>query len=132
MPNANSPAPGLDTPEGSGISNVTDRAASSPAGGEIKARVDAYLNTLAADTMNQAAAQLRVHMDPFHQRMVIEDVRRQIPQRITHYMEEEQARAENDSARTSSDWMRSTADRTIRDCEQALLQYVQNLATMKG
>lgn len=102
-----------------------------PGFGDVRASVDAYLNTLAQDAMSREAKALKLQMDPYHQKMVIEDVRRQIPERIRHYMADEQSKqqslppAERLEVRQL---LRKASERTIRDAELALTAYVQNLA----
>ena len=98
---------------------------------DAKASVDAYLNTLAPDTMSRAAKALKLQMDPYHQKMVIEDVRRQIPDRIRHYIADEESRQASlpPSRRLEKrQLLRKASERTIRDAELALTAYVEQLA----
>ncbi len=98
---------------------------------DVKAAVDAYLNTLAQDVMSRAAKELKVQLDPYHQKMVIEDVRRQIPDRIRHYMADEESKQASlpPERRLEERYLlRKASERTIRDAELALKAYVDNLA----
>ena len=98
---------------------------------DVKAAVDAYLNTLAQDVMSRAAKGLKVQLDPYHQKMVIEDVRRQIPDRIRHYMADEESKQASlppGSRLEERQLLRKASERTIRDAELALKAYVDNLA----
>ncbi|MCM3747266.1 hypothetical protein M3223_07850 [Paenibacillus pasadenensis] len=120
-----SPAPGSAQP-----------AVMLPGFTDIRDSVNTWLNANAHMKLDAAAKSSKVQLDPSHRQMVIEDVRRQIPERIRLYMNEELAGLGNsqgdspEQTRLAPEKLHRTAERTVRDAETALKNYVQQLSSI--
>ncbi|SDR90385.1 Spore germination protein GerPC [Paenibacillaceae bacterium GAS479] len=100
---------------------------------DVRSYVNGWLNESAHEILERAAKSSKIPLDPTHRQMVIEDVRRQLPERIHFYMNEELGNhrpsgTNPDNAMLSDAQLRRTAERTLRDAESALKSYVQQLA----
>ncbi|MNG13098.1 putative spore germination protein GerPC [compost metagenome] len=67
-------------------------------------------------------------LDPYHRRIVIEDIRRQLPTRIQFYMQ--QMKANNPDFDTQPFTVEEqVTGKTIRDVQMAFRQYLMKLGT---
>jgi len=93
---------------------------------EIRSDIDKYLESTAPATLAQLASDLSISLDPYHCRLIVEDLRKQAEPRILYYTEA--SRGVNGGA--EQEITAKKADiiaRTIRDIEQAMRQYVAGL-----
>ncbi|BBH19590.1 putative spore germination protein GerPC [Paenibacillus baekrokdamisoli] len=102
---------------------------------EIRSEVDAYLNTSAPVKLSQLEAEFGVALDPFHRRLVIEDIRKQMSTRIQYYIqvaEQGEAGAAGKAApaplHTDPGHIKSDVlTKTTRDIDAALQSYLSKL-----
>ncbi|MFC4777423.1 spore germination protein GerPC [Paenibacillus sp. GCM10023252] len=111
----------------SAAANVTPPAAPYPA---IRAQVDDYLNNEAPARLAQIEQELCLPLDPYHRRIVIEDIRKQMPTRIQYYMTSLKESSSSDAGESQADAIlqAQVSARTIRDADLAMQQYVQQLS----
>ncbi|MGN7455526.1 spore germination protein GerPC [Paenibacillus pasadenensis] len=99
---------------------------------DVRSVVHQWLSESAHDKLESAARGHRLELDPSHRQMVIEDVRRQLPDRIRLYLNEELSSRSAMQAAAGSplrrEQLQRTAQRAIRDAETALEQYAAQLA----
>lgn len=103
---------------------------------EIRANLDTYFNEEAPERLIGMEREMNLELDPFHRRIIIEDIRKQVPARIKYYVT--QARTgEADGPKEAGEGdslIASVTAKTIRDAEAAMRQYLSQLAgsTVKG
>lgn len=93
----------------------------------IQSRVDAYLDQTAPIRLGAFEMEQNLPLDPFHRRIVIEDLRKQMPQRIQYYMQQV-SKDQGDDEQDDSAIEEQVTTKTIRDIEMAFRQYLNKLA----
>ncbi|OMF34224.1 hypothetical protein BK133_12955 [Paenibacillus sp. FSL H8-0548] len=99
---------------------------------EVYTEMNGYLDTKAPDQLLSYENELCIPLDPYHRKIIIEDIRKQVPSRIQYYMQQTanergKQSAPNDSAAIVSNILA----KTTRDADSALLAYMQRLQTGK-
>lgn len=95
---------------------------------DIYAEMNRYLDTQAPQRLQAFENELCIPLDPYHRRIIIEDIRKQLPTRIEYYMQ--QARGDSDSEQTGVEQIplfENVVVKTTRDTEAALLAYMKRL-----
>ncbi|WP_138753377.1 spore germination protein GerPC [Paenibacillus sinopodophylli] len=89
-----------------------------------------YLNVEAPQALLAYEQELCIPLDPYHRKIIIEDIRKQVPSRIHFYMQKREN--SNKSEQTAEDDTAASADvlaKTKRDADAALLSYMRQLQT---
>jgi spore germination protein PC len=97
-----------------------------PPFGTIQTRVNEYMDEKAPVALVNFENELNTPLDPYHRRIIIEDIRRQTPTRIRFYMQQAAQAADVAEADSSSLEDQVTA-KTIRDIDMAMKQYLTKL-----
>lgn len=106
--------------------------APTPAYNDVFSGMTRYLETEAPQRLQAYENELCIPLDPFHRRIIIEDIRKQVPTRIQYYMQQRTKEGAEQSAACDNDSI--VADvlaRTTRDADAALLAYMRQLQTGK-
>ncbi|MBD3918658.1 hypothetical protein H8B09_07850 [Paenibacillus sp. PR3] len=98
-----------------------------PPFGTVQTRVNEYLDTKAPHALVNFEHELNVPLDPYHRRIIIEDIRRQAPTRIQFYMQ--QASSGDIAQADSPDFEDQVTAKTIRDVDMAMRQYLTKLSS---
>ncbi|MBJ6364272.1 spore germination protein GerPC [Paenibacillus sp. GCM10012307] len=98
--------------------------APSPLYQEVYRQVSDYLDHTAPNVINQAAAASGVTLDPYHRSLIIEDMRKQLAPRIQFYMN---SATKQEAASPVDQQAGSIAQKTIRDVDMAIRQYIARL-----
>lgn len=94
----------------------------------IQRRVNDYMDRQAPGALVDLEKEMSLPLDPYHRRIVIEDIRRQLPTRIQFYMK--QAKADNpDSDTLPFTVEEQVTGKTIRDVQMAFRQYLTKLGS---
>ncbi|WP_214629940.1 spore germination protein GerPC [Paenibacillus agaridevorans] len=92
----------------------------------LAGRLDGYMASEGERRLLSQEMELGMQLDPHHRRIVLEDVRKQLPARIKHYInqlsKEEQENLSNPGAMTERIF-----ERTKRDAEAAIGAYMRQL-----
>ncbi|PWW05692.1 spore germination protein PC [Paenibacillus cellulosilyticus] len=99
-----------------------------PPFGTVQTRVNEYLDQKAPMSLVHFEQELNVPLDPYHRRIVIEDIRRQAPTRIQFYMQQAAQGEDITEADTTALEDQVTA-KTIRDVDMAMRQYLSKLSS---
>lgn len=99
-----------------------------PPFGTVQTRVNEYLDSRAQMALVNFEQQMNVPLDPYHRRIIIEDIRRQAPTRIQFYMQQAAQSADIADANSTSLEDQVTA-KTIRDVDMAMRQYLNKLSS---
>ncbi|CAM4525134.1 spore germination protein PC [Paenibacillus endophyticus] len=102
----------------------------SPVYNEVFNEMTRYLDAGAPQTLLAYENQFGIPLDPYHRKIIIEDVRKQVPTRIHFYMQKKEKGAEAKQA--AEDSPASAADvlaKTRRDADAALYAYMRQLQT---
>lgn len=99
-----------------------------PPFGDVQTRVNAYLDNNAPTALVSFEQELNVPLDPYHRRIIIEDIRRQAPTRIQFYMQQAAQSADIADANSALLEDQVTA-KTIRDVDMAMRQYLTKLSS---
>lgn len=93
----------------------------------VYSRLISFLNTEAHQALLQYEQELELPLDPYHRRIIIEDVRRQMPPRIHYYLQ--MHKKDNDEhASLYPDLMADEVyAKTRRDAEAAIGTYMRSL-----
>ncbi|CAM3962144.1 spore germination protein GerPC [Paenibacillus alkaliterrae] len=95
---------------------------------DIFAEMNRYLDTQAAQKLISYENELCLPLDPFHRRIIIEDIRKQVPTRIQYYMQQFSNGAEGQSdAKDTGNITSSVLAKTTRDTDAALFAYMRQL-----
>jgi|GEM_PF-466400 len=97
-----------------------------PPFGTIQTRVNDYLDSKAPQALVTFEQELHVPLDPYHRRIIIEDIRKQAPTRIQFYMQ--QASSGDIAQGDSPSFEDQVAAKTIRDVDMAMKQYLMKLS----
>ncbi|GGG56569.1 spore germination protein GerPC [Paenibacillus radicis (ex Gao et al. 2016)] len=96
---------------------------------DVQAQMNQYLDTMAPQKLMQMESDIGLTLDPYHRRLIINDIRKQLPTRIHYYMQT----AAKDQAGTPLDADGEAAfkadifAKTSRDADAALQQYLCQL-----
>ncbi|WP_317965641.1 spore germination protein GerPC [Paenibacillus sp. CCS19] len=99
-----------------------------PPFGDVQTRVNSYLDNNAPTALVSFEQELNVPLDPYHRRIIIEDIRRQAPTRIQFYMQQAAQSADIADANSAQLEDQVTA-KTIRDVDMAMRQYLTKLSS---
>lgn len=93
----------------------------------IYRRISQFLDTEAHQTLLKYEKELDLPLDPYHRRIIIEDVRKQMPTRIQFYWQM-QTKDGADTAKLYPDLIADRVfDKTKRDAETAIDAYMRSL-----
>lgn len=98
-----------------------------PPFGTVQTRVNDYLDNKAPQALVAFEHELNLPLDPYHRRIVIEDIRRQAPTRIQFYMQ--QASSGDIAQADSASLEDQVTAKTIRDVDMAMRQYLTKLSS---
>ncbi|WP_270170407.1 spore germination protein GerPC [Paenibacillus sp. SYP-B4298] len=104
-----------------------DAIAPSPLYNEAYRRVNQYLNVSGPGIVSHAAADRGIILDPYHQSLIIEDMRRQLSPRIQYYTTAVSKASQEGGATTIDEQADQVAQMTIRDLEMAITNYIGRL-----
>jgi len=95
----------------------------------IRQEVDAYMARIAPQKLLQVAYEHGMQLDSYHQRMVVDDVNKQMDARIRYYIQQAEAGWQNRSTTQSelSAALRTITAKSVHDIDQALQAYVTRL-----
>ncbi|WP_127530074.1 spore germination protein GerPC [Paenibacillus kobensis] len=94
----------------------------------IQRRVNQYMEQQGAEALASLEQEIGLPLDPYHRRIVIEDIRRQLPTRIQFYMQ--QMKTNNPDSDTQPFTVEEqVTGKTIRDIQMAFRQYLMKLST---
>ncbi|WP_165861218.1 spore germination protein GerPC [Paenibacillus paeoniae] len=94
---------------------------------DIYRRLTRYLDTEAHQTLLKCEEELELPLDPYHRRIILEDVRKQMPTRIQFYWQM-QTKDGTDTASLYPDLIADRVfDKTKRDAEAAIDTYMRSL-----
>jgi spore germination protein PC len=96
---------------------------------EIRQEIDAYLNYTAPVKLSEWAAELGIPLDPYHRRLIIEDIRKQMSERIQLYIQRGLSTQAADSQTADPSALQQVTAKTIRDIEAAMRAYLTRLQT---
>jgi len=96
----------------------------------VRQEIDAYMTRIAPQKLQQVVYEHGLQLDSHHQRMVVEDVRKQMDARIRHYIQHAQVGLQNRPATQSelSAALHTITTKSVHDINQALQAYVVGLA----
>ncbi|WP_424766196.1 spore germination protein GerPC [Paenibacillus sp. sgz302251] len=96
----------------------------------IFAQMNSYLDTEAQQRLLMYENELCIPLDPYHRRIIIEDVRKQLPTRIQYYVNQLKTMYGDQAAGNQSNEISAgVLAKTKRDADAALLAYMQQLQT---
>lgn len=94
---------------------------------ELTKRLDGYVASEGERRLLGHEMELGMQLDVHHRRSVLEDVRKQLPSRIRHYIQQ-MTREEQDQARSNpGDMTERIFQKTKRDAEAAIAAYMNQL-----
>ncbi|QAY66274.1 spore germination protein GerPC [Paenibacillus protaetiae] len=95
----------------------------------IYENVDTYFNEEAPKRLLMLEQEMNVQLDPYHRRIIIDDIRKQVPTRIKYYMKQIGGKDQSKgSPEPNSEVIAAVTAKTIRDAESAMRKYVQQIA----
>ena len=98
---------------------------------EIRREVDHYLNTNAPVSLVQFETEFGLSLDPYHRKLIIEDIRKQISSRIQYYIQSSKPTETGNQALQPDYELRqiksNVLTKTIRDIDNALRSYLTRL-----
>lgn len=98
---------------------------------DVRAELDRYLNLQGMQKLAALEAEYGVELDPYHRRMVLEDVRKQLPSRIHFYMQlkpgEHESNGQGQEPQSEQQKKEMILSKTIRDTDAAMQRYIQQL-----
>jgi len=125
MPSPAMPGSSQTTPAGAAqLSPYTE-----PLYRSVQQEVNAYMARIAPQKLQQVVHEHGMQLDSYHQRMVIEDVHKQMDTRIRYYIEQAQVGWQNRSIPQSelSAALQTITAKSVHDIDQALQAYVVRL-----
>ncbi|GMK45507.1 germination protein PC [Paenibacillus glycanilyticus] len=99
----------------------------------LRAEVDRFLSQHGTQRLIALETEYGVDLDPYHRRMVLEDIRKQLPTRIHFYMQLKPGEAEagtggqEQNPQTEQEKKEMILSKTIRDADAAMQKYIQSL-----
>lgn len=110
---------------------VPDAANLRPPYPEIRQEADLYLNTRAPVKLIQLEAEFGMSLDPYHRKLIIEDIRKQISPRIQYYLQSLKPNETGNSAPLPDNELRQiksgVLSKTTHDIDNALRSYITRL-----
>lgn len=94
---------------------------------DIQSELYQYLDNQAPQKLMNLEAQYNMPLDPYHRKMIIEDIRRQMPTRINYYMKSLQGDGAAGDQLSSPSYKADVIAKTERDADTAMMQYIQQL-----
>ena len=94
---------------------------------DILGRLNSFLDTEAHQLILNREQELGLPLDPYHRRIIIEDIRKQMPPRIHYYLQENQVDGQDSSALYPDLLADRVYAKTRRDAENAISAYLQRL-----
>ncbi|SDW58139.1 spore germination protein GerPC [Paenibacillus sp. CF384] len=101
---------------------------------EIRLVIDRYLDQNAPQQLSELEAELSLSLDPYHRRLIIEDIRKQMSARIQFYIQAAEHEAKSSSSSPEGSHAPSDAQiqeaiigKTTRDIHAALRSYLSRL-----
>lgn len=96
---------------------------------DIQYELDHYLNTHGPQRLMDLEAELGQPLDPYHRRMIIEYIRKQMPARINYYMQSI-INGNNNNSPSPVTAQKNRADvitKSASDADSAMMQYISQL-----
>lgn len=94
----------------------------------IFTEMNRYLDDAAPQRLLAFEQEFSIPLDPYHRRIIIEDVRRQLPNRIHYYMKQpDNSTADQQPADIDETVAARVLAKTTRDADAALLAYMRQL-----
>ncbi|MCA0754550.1 spore germination protein GerPC [Paenibacillus sp. N4] len=99
---------------------------------DVTEEMNRYLDTEAVAKLKNYENEFGLPLDPYHERIIIEDIRKQMPSRVEYYINQ-QNKGQNGKTNGAEDGAIKDAvlAKTIRDTDAALLAYMNQLQTGK-
>ncbi|MEK3881585.1 spore germination protein GerPC [Paenibacillus sp. PL2-23] len=94
---------------------------------DVLARLNSFLDSEAHGLILNHEQELELPLDPYHRRIIVEDIRKQMPSRIQYYMQASQASAQDSAALYPDLIANRIYDKTRRDAEAAISAYMKRL-----
>lgn len=94
---------------------------------DIEMIVNGYLDGEGYAHLHELENEFGLPLDPYHKQMIIEDIRRQLPDRIRFYVRQTKPSGEPMDREQAGSAARIAADKTIRDAKSALAAYMSKL-----
>ncbi|MGM0880603.1 MAG: spore germination protein GerPC [Bacillota bacterium] len=95
---------------------------------DIYAEMNRYMDSEAQQRLLAYENELGIPLDPYHRRIIIEDVRKQVPTRIQYYLQRSVGKPEGQQeANDTESIVSSVLAKTIRDADAAMLTYMRQL-----
>jgi spore germination protein PC len=98
---------------------------------DIYTEMNRYLDSEAQQRLLAYENELGIPLDPYHRRIIIEDVRKQVPTRIQYYLnylQQSEGKSDGEQAANNTESIVSSVlAKTIRDADAALLAYMRQL-----
>ncbi|MBD2869522.1 spore germination protein GerPC [Paenibacillus arenilitoris] len=95
---------------------------------DIYAGMNRYLDTEALQKLQSFESELCLPLDPYHRRIIIEDVRKQLPPRIEYYLQAaSKGNNGQNGAGNNGDVTGQVLAKTKRDADAAMLAYMKQL-----
>jgi spore germination protein PC len=113
-------------------SGAPDATMPGPPYPEIRRDIDFYLNTRAPVILSQLEASYGITLDPFHRKLIVEDIRKQMSPRIQYYINVAlpKGKTNDQNPPQITDELKSDIiQKTTRDIDAALQSYVASLAS---
>ncbi|MDQ0058326.1 spore germination protein GerPC [Paenibacillus harenae] len=100
----------------------------SPLYNEIHTNMNRYLDTDAAERLIAIESDLCIPLDPYHRRIILNDIKKQMPTRIHYYMQQTSSGGnEVETPRTNENQGEVVLAKAIRDADAAMLAYMKQL-----
>lgn len=95
---------------------------------DIYTEMNRYLDSEAQQRLLAYENELCIPLDPYHRRIIIEDVRKQVPTRIQYYLQRSDVKPDGKQETNDTESIVSSVlAKTIRDADAALLAYMRQL-----
>lgn len=94
---------------------------------DIQSKMNQYLDNRAEQKLLTYEKELGIPLDPYHRRIVIEDIRKQVPSRIQYYMQRSDDPNGQQASYEGEDLIDFVLNKTTRDTDAALLAYMRQL-----
>ncbi|MCM3627313.1 spore germination protein GerPC [Paenibacillus glycanilyticus] len=105
---------------------------------DVRAEVDRYLSLQGMQKLVALESEYGVELDPYHRKMVLEDIRKQMPTRIHFYMQLKPGESESgpnghaQETQTEQQKKEVIISKTVRDADAAMQRYIQLLKNGGG
>lgn len=100
----------------------------SPLYNEIYNNMNRYLDTDATERLVAMETDLCIPLDPYHRRIILNDIKKQMPTRIQYYMQQLSSGGnDNEMPNTNENQGEVVLVKAIRDADAAMLAYMKQL-----